>query len=161
MTKKKGTKKTKKKETKPEIQKRIERLQHVTTLYCHNYTLEEIANTLNISIRTVTRDLKLIKKQTLEKLKTIEKEPNDLIAEIGLQINEITKKYWHVYTTAENENNKLGALNGLTRMLGDKIHILERLGIIEHIEKSSIEIKPDLTDVINFLENKQKKNKDQ
>jgi len=122
-----------------------QRRNSVRTYLVQNIPYATIAEHVGVSEDTITRDVKAIKqeaKRAMHSDKIIDK----LLEEMGLQFTEIQRQYWRTYTTANSSNERVGALNGLTRCLGDKIKILQSLGLIDDTEKHEVTIKP--TDII-------------
>ena len=133
-----------------DFKERLKRLQRVKSLLASGASLQEIANALGVTKRTVANDVKLIKQNILDELK---KEPLEkLLFEISIQTDETLRQYWRMYTTAENENVKLGALNGICRLLSEKIYMLERLGVIEHVDKVEYTGKVDISVLKKYLD---------
>lgn len=124
----------------------------VQSFIVQNIPLLDISKTLQVSEDTIRRDVIAIQKDNREKLKK-ENALEGLLDEAGIHFNELERQYWRVYTTTDNDNAKLGALNGLTRCLGDKVNMLIRLGVIDSTEKHDINVKGDFKMLKDYIKN--------
>ena len=107
----------------------LKRRKEVLRLHIRGYSTYEIASKLHSSRSTVQRDLDAIKSDTMDDIAV------DPLKEIFLFCKatneEVIKEAWRCFEEFEGENNKIGALNTVSRAVRDRVEILQELGIIK------------------------------
>jgi len=112
------------------------------------FPAQKIADKLDVSLRTIQRDIDDLKEEIAEKL---EEEPiEEILFEMDSQLESIKEEYWKMYHQTKQDTVRISALNNLRSILSDRVKILQRLGIIrEEPEKLEIKGAMDLADIIS------------
>lgn len=137
------------------MENRLERLNKIKYHLARGITQKEMARLLEVTEQTIHRDIVLIRSQLISKLK---KQPIDeLLFKLRLNLDQVTKEYWELAGDSKHKNIQLGALNSILKANEMEIHLMERLGVFEFVEKHNIEVKSDINEFKNFLSDRAKK----
>ena len=97
------------------------RKQKIWNLYKQGFTQQQIASKLDMSLKTISRDFKELKNESIEWMETL---PN---GEIQLQhkknfeiIDKVLQELWNLYDNTKDENKKITILNIIAQKC--KIH---------------------------------------
>lgn len=129
-----------------------ERRERVRVLYFINrLSITELEKVLknegfkHCDYRTIQRDIDLFASDFIKNLKA--KNPNDLIAKVVQQNDEVIKKAWTRYAQASTDQARIHALNLIHNVEKDNIGIFQELGIIE---KVADQVRMDQEIVVKF-----------
>lgn len=110
-----------------EIRRRRDKIREILVTHPH-ITTEELADRLDVSNRTIERDL--------EKMRETDYEPTNIdryVMRLRKKMQQMEQEYRNVAMAPAAEvgtSNKLGALNGLTRLTKTEVRVLQRLGAL-------------------------------
>jgi len=106
-----------------------QRRQDVKRRIARGLTQKKIAKQLDVSHRTVQRDVRAIKDQIMKEIK--EEPIEKILFELTANMESISEEYWTMYhDETASDQVQLGALNSLKDLITSKIKTLQRLGIV-------------------------------
>ncbi len=110
------------------------RRQKIRQLYIRRFSLEEIANHLNISTRTVSRDLDITKQQNYQALKqdlNLQNSIHNVVISYFATLDEITRQLWlNYHKTNLDQKVKIHTLKSIKDTWKDRIEVLQTLGFL-------------------------------
>ena len=131
-----------------------DRLRQVKIYLAKGLSIKDISKLTNTPEPTIERDIRRIRDQIKAELK-----PSDLVEnviyQIGLQTDVLASSYWTIYYTASSDNAKVGALNGLTKLIGDKIQMLQRIGVLDSTIK--VDVKGSVQQFVEYMDKNREK----
>ena len=88
------------------------RKQQVWSLLTQGITQQQIADKLNVSLKTISRDFQELKKESIEWMNTLPDGEIQLHYKKNLEsVEKVIQEFWHIYENTEDENKKLKLLN--------------------------------------------------
>ena len=107
------------------------RREKVKLLLSLNFPITQIALQLKVSRRTITCDVRHIRKKWGEQIKTIDLD--QLIAEVMFDLNNRRRELYSVVQKASNQQNKIYAIAALGKENDRVIALLQSIGKVDKI----------------------------
>ena len=110
----------------------------VKKMLVRGITQEQMADSLDVSRRTIARDIDAIKNEVKEKVK--EEPIEEVLTDLEATLDVLRKEYWKIYHDNEaSHTTKLRALKNINDSVENRIKLLQKLGIVRK-EADKLEI---------------------
>ncbi len=115
------------------------RRSQVKKMLVRGVTQEKMAEQLDVTRRTVARDVKHIKEEIKDKIK--EEPIEEVLTDLEATLDILKQEYWKIYHDKEATNSvKLRALKSINESVENRIKLLQKLGVVRE-EPDKLEIK--------------------
>ena len=128
------------------------RRKKVWSLLLQGFTQQQIAEKFDLSLKTISRDIQELKKESAEWMESLPKGQIQMYHKSNFEIiDKVTKELWNLYEKTEDEKLKLKILNTIAEKRKLYANLLDSKNLL-HVRDSihsELAPKPVFTDIFN------------
>ncbi len=133
-------------------QDKEERKRKVWELVLQGFTQQQIAEKFDLSLKTISRDIQELKKESAEWMESLPKGQIQMYHKSNFEIiDKVTKELWNLYEKTEDEKLKLKVLNTIAEKRKLHANLLDSKNLLQVRNSIHNELVPKtkFTDVFN------------